>query len=121
MAVAERETGKKIKKYPNPADTSPIVDFYLERQQFMDPSKQYTISVSVNGYPFSAEFGKKNQLPADVVAVLRNAKSAIHPSMNAGKVEIARGGEGRSQSQIMDATQSIQYVNDYNVVIEKEL
>lgn len=120
MAVAEKEQ-RKAKKYPNPADTSPLVDFYLERQQFMDPSKRYTIPVTVNGYAFEAEFGKKNRLPADVVAVLRQAKSAIHPMANASKVEIARGGEGRPQNQLMDSTSSIQYVNDYNVVIEKEL
>jgi hypothetical protein len=117
MAVAEH---RKSKKYPNPADTSPMVDFYLERQQFMDPAKEYSIPIHVNGYTFSATFGKKNTLPADVVAVLKNAKSALHPSANANKVEIARGGEGRPMSQIMDPTQSLKYINDYNVVIDKE-
>jgi len=117
MAVADQ---KKAKKFPNPADTSPMVDFYLERQQFMDPSKEYSIPIHVNGYTFSATFGKKNKLPADVVAVLKNAKSALHPSANAGKVDLARGGEGRPMSQIMESTQSLKYVNDYNVVIDKE-
>jgi hypothetical protein len=121
MAGPAVEPAKKAKKYQNPAESSPLVDFYLERQQFMDPSKRYTIDVNVNGYPFSAEFGKKNRLPEDVVSVLRNAKSAIHPSANASKVEIARGGEGRNQSQLLESTQSLQYINDYNVVIEKEL
>lgn len=118
MAVSE---SRKAKKYPNPETSSPLVDFYLERQQFMDPAKRYTIPIYVNGYKFEAEFGKKNTLPADVVAVLRQARSAIHPTANTAKVEIARGGEGRPQNQLMDGTQSIQYINDYHVVIEKEL
>ena len=120
MPAGTSET-RKQKKYPDPSITSPMVDFYLERQQFMDPSKRYTIPVNINGYAFEAEFGKKNTLPADVVAVLRQARSAIHPMANASKVEIARGGEGRQQNQLMDTTQTIQYINDYHVVIEKEL
>lgn len=120
MAGATSET-KKVKKYPNPENSSPMVDFYLERQQFMDPSKRYTIPININGYAFEAEFGKKNTLPADVVAVLRQARSAIHPMANTSKVEIARGGEGRPQNQLMDGTQTLQYIDDYHVVIEKEL
>lgn len=112
---------RKQKKYPDPSVTSPMVEFYLERQQFMDPAKRYEIGCIVNGYQFYAEFGKKNILPKDVVAVLQNAKSAIHPMENASKVKIARGGEGRPQSQLMESGQSLQYINDYNVVIEKEL
>ena len=112
---------RKQKAYPDPSVTSPMVEFYLERGQFMDPSKRYTIGINLNGYEYRAEFGKKNTLPRDVVKLLQNAKSAIHPMENAAKVEIARGGEGRPQNQLMDSGQSVQYVNDYNVVIEKEL
>jgi hypothetical protein len=117
MAVSDV---KKLKKYPDPKNSSPMVTFYLERQQFMDPGKEYSITVGVNGYNYSATFGKSQTLPADVVAVLKNAKSALHPSANAATVELARGGEGRPMSQLMDSTQSLKYINDYNVVIEKE-
>lgn len=117
MAVADV---KKLKKYPDPKNSSPMVTFYLERQQFMDPAKEYSIQVGCNGYNYSATFGKSQTLPADVVAILKNAKSALHPSENASRVELARGGEGRPMSQLMDSTQSLKYINDYNVVIEKE-
>lgn len=107
---------KRSKEHPNPAETSPMVDFYLERQQFMDPAKRYTVPVTVNGYVFEAEFGVKNKLPKDVVDVLRNARSAIHPMANARKVEMAIGGDGRAQSDLLQPQQRVQYINDYNVV-----
>lgn len=107
--------------FPNPADTSPMVEFYLERQQFMDPTKEYSIPVTVNGYSFSATFGKRNRLPKAVVDVLKNSRSAIHPMKTTNRVELARGGEGRSQSEFMQSQSEVKYVNDYNVVEEKEL
>ena len=110
---------KKVKAYPNPAETSPMVEFYLERQQFMDPSKRYVVPIQVNGYEFEAEFGKKQRLPQDVVAVLKNAKSAIHPMSNARSVETARGGEGRPQNELYASTREYKYLNDYNVVEDK--
>jgi len=114
------QSGKKIKEYPNPADEE-MVEFYLERQQFMDPSKNYSVPVTVNGYQFEAVFGRKNRLPKSVVAVLKNAKSAIHPSLNAKMVETALGGQGRPQNELMTNQTELKYVNDFNVVEEKDL
>lgn len=111
---------KRVKDYPNPAD-GPHVEFYLERQQFMDPSKRYTVPVNVNGYEFHAEFGKKQRLPKAVVEVLKNAKSAVHPMTNARRVEMAIGGEGRPKEELYQSTQEIRYVPDFNVVEEKAL
>lgn len=111
---------RKVKEYPNPADEE-MVEFYLERQQFMDPSKHYSIPVTVNGYEFHAVFGRKNKLPKSVVAVLKNAKSAIHPSPNARFVETALGGQGRPQNELHAQPQELKYVNDFNVVDEREL
>lgn len=120
MAVATKERPVRT-EHPNPEHDSPMVEFYLERQQFMDPLKEYSISANVNGYSFSATFGKTNRLPKNVVAVLKNSKSAIHPMKNSSKVEMARGGEGREQSEFMQSQSEVKYVNDYNIVNEKEL
>lgn len=111
---------KQIKEYPNPAKED-LVEFYLERQQFMDPSKRYVVPVNINGYEFQAEFGKRQRLPRSVVNELKNSKSAIHPMANARRVDMVQGGEGRDQSEIMKTQAEIRYVNDYNVVEEKEL
>jgi len=112
---------KVFKKHVNPEESGELVEFYLERQQFMDPTKRHSIPVTVNGYPYEAVFGEKNILPKDVVKVLQNAKSAIHPMPNTEMVATALGGQGRKQSNIMQTSQQVQYINDYNVVMEKEL
>lgn len=112
--------GQADKKHPDPNKDNEMVEFYLERQQFMDPSKRYTIPINVNGYEFEAEFGKRNLLPKSVVAVLKNAKSAIHPMRNADRVDRVIGGEGRNQSELLQNQTDYQYVNDYNVVEERE-
>lgn len=108
-------------EHPNPAETGPLVEFYLERQQFMDPSKHYAITVKVNGYEFQAVFGRKNRLPKAVVEVLKNARSAIHPMKNASRVDRVMGGEGRSQSEFQESQSELKYVPDYNVVEEREV
>ena len=120
MAAVSKESRVRT-EHPNPEHESPMVEFYLERQQFMDPSKEYVITSNVNSYEFKATFGKMNRLPKNVVAVLKNAKSAIHPMKNASKVDVARGGEGRSQSEFMQSQSEVKYINDYNIVQEKEL
>jgi hypothetical protein len=115
------QSDKRVKEYPNPADEEHVT-FYLERQQFMDPSKRYAVPIEVNGYKFEAVFGEKNILPKSVVAVLKNAKSVI--SGKAGgmsqphAVDTATGGQGRAQSQIMAGQPDYRYINDYNVIEE---
>ncbi len=112
------------RKHPDPSKGE-WVEFYLERQQFMDPSKRYVVPVNVNGYEFTAEFGKRQKLPKDVVEVLRNAKSVIAGKAggmsNAHAVDTARGGEGRAQTDILNGKTEYTYLNDYSVITEKEL
>lgn len=116
---------REQKTYPNPMDTDPMVDFYLERQQFMDPAKRYSVPINVNGYEFQAVFGERNRLPKSVVDVLKNARSRMSP-LKGGmstphSVDTAQGGQGRPQSQIMESNMHDQYIPDYNVVEEREL
>lgn len=109
----------KAHKFPDPKDTSPMVEFYMPRQQYMDPGKPYAVTVEVNGYKYYAKFGETNRLPEDVVKVLKNAQTAVHPMKNARNVEIARGGEGRPQSELMDVESEIRYVKDFDIVNEQ--
>ena len=111
---------KKVKQYPD-LSKEPMVEFYLERQQFMDPSREYSVPVTINGQTYHAVFGKRNKLPKPVVEVLKNAKSAIHPMANSRRVDSVVGGEGRPAGEIMQSQTEYQYINDYNVVEEKVL
>lgn len=116
MSIVNRE----VKQHDNPSN-GPWVEFYLGWPQHVDRSRPRSTTIEVNGYKFTAEFGKRNLLPKACVAVLKNATSAVLPSPNAGKVEMARGGEGRPQSEIFHNTQSVQYVPDFDIVDEKEV
>jgi hypothetical protein len=72
-----------------------------------------------------AIFGRTNRLPKSVVAVLKNSKTAV--SHHTGgmstphAVDKATGGQGREQSQVMAGESQAVYVNDYEIVGEKEL
>lgn len=110
---------KKVKEYPNPEQTSKMMRFYLPRQQFMDPGREYFAEPIVNGYRFKLKFGAWNEAPADVVSVLKNATSAISPNPGGmstpHRVDTARGGEaGGDGSQV-------RYIPDYDIQEEKEL
>lgn len=111
---------KRAKQYDNPEASGELVEFYLAHQNGMDRSKSYALPIKVNGYEFTAKFGEKNILPKAVVQQLQNCKSAIHPTANTGRVDISRGGEGRPASQLQQSQQREQYINDYDIVIQKE-
>lgn len=112
---------KTSKTYPNPNDTSPMQEFYMPRSQFMDPAKAEAVMVNVNGYEFEAKFGEVNRLPKDVIDVLERATTAVHPMSNAQKVEMARGGEGRDKSKLMESQQTAKSIPDYEVVGRKNV
>jgi hypothetical protein len=112
---------KQVKSYPNPADSNKMTEFYLAHQNGMDRAKQYVHTVKVNGYEFTAEFGKENILPTDVVRVLQDSKSAVHPTKNVGLIDSAIGGTGRSSKDVMQKYQETQYIPDFDVVIRKEV
>ena len=112
---------KTSKQYPDPKDTSPMQEFYLPRGQFMDPSKHEAVSININGYVYEAKFGEMNRLPKDIIDVLERATTAIHPMANAQQVEIARGGEGRNKSKLMESQQIVKTIPDYEVVGRKNI
>lgn len=114
----KKSGGKEIKHYPDPREEE-MVEFYLERQQFMDPAKRYSVPINLNGYEFEAEFGKRQKLPRSVVNVLKEARSAVHTMPNTRRVETALGGEGRPQSELLNNQAELRYINDYNVVEER--
>lgn len=109
-----------LRKHADPGRDGELTSFYLGFQNGMDRTKQYSIDVKVNGYAYTAYFGKSNLLPKDVVRVLQNSKSAIHPTPRVSEMDRMRGGEGRPAAQLMQSQQETQYVNDYEIVIEKE-
>lgn len=105
------------RKFDKP-DDSEMVTFYLGYQEGMRRDREYVIPITVNGYRYQAKFGRKNRLPRQVVEVLLNSKSAIHPSPNAARVDQAIGGEGPPISQGRRPWDE-QYIPDYDVVIDK--
>jgi hypothetical protein len=113
--------GRSIKQYPSP-DEEEQVSFYLERQQFMDPNKRYSVPVNINGYEYEAVFGERQKLPRSVVNALKDAKSMV--SGKAGgmstphDVDRVSGGSGRNQSELHQRKQEYQYINDYHVIEE---
>lgn len=110
----------KRTEHDNPEKSGKLVEFYLGYQNGMDRTKTYTIPVKVNGYEYTAVFGKTNLLPEPVVKVLQNAKSAIHPTPQVRDMDRMRGGDGRPASQILQTGQEYQYIPDYEIVIQKE-
>jgi len=112
---------KRVKEYDNPEKSGQLVEFYLGYQNGMERGKQYSTTITVNGYPFTAYFGRTNILPKDVVRVLQNSKSAMHPTPNVGRIDTAIGGQGRPQNEIMQSVSQDQYIPDYEIVIQKEV
>ena len=110
----------KPKQYENPENSGELVEFYLGYNPGMDRGKRYTQTIKVNGYEFTAEFGKKNLLPKNVVKVLQNAQSGVLANQRAKELDSAVGRTGRPSSELNSGQPSYQYVPDYEVQILKE-
>ena len=120
MANLTKPQSSRAEKHPDPGKSGDMVTFYLAHQNGMDRGKSYSITVNSNGYPYTAHFGRSNTLPRDIVAVLKDSKSAIHPSANVAQMAALRGGDGRPASELLNSQQRTQYIPDYEIVIEKE-
>jgi hypothetical protein len=89
-----------------------IIKFYLP------PNEQYKkgerIPININGYQYVAVVGAKQELPADVVEVLENAKSRTAVP-NLEKYDPERYGTPRSQDQFFNPEMKLVYQQDFDI------
>lgn len=107
-------------KHADPKDTGPMVKAFLAWPQGYPRDREEYLSVHVNGHPYRLKFGAENTAPRDVWAVVKNSKSSMMKTPGL-KHELSPGGVGRPQSEIMAMAGEFTYVNDFEVVGEKEL
>lgn len=112
--MAETRNWEKA-KHPDPKNTGPMVKAFLAWPNGYDRTKPETLSVNVNGYRYELKFGAENTAPREVWAAVKNCKSSVLTTPNIS------GERTRPQADIMQMPGTWSYVNDYEVVGEKEL
>lgn len=76
----------------------PPTEFYLARDQGMDPNKPYAHTFNYNGWEYTIRFGQRNTLPKQVAEYIRDLGKEGTKVPNLKKYDPTQGGVPRADS-----------------------
>lgn len=110
-------TVKKVKQYDNPwTNGEPRVKVHLGWGQYMDQTKREILKLRINDYECNLEFGKTAEIPVSFAKLVDDARIRYIKQSALNRFEHGVGGQGRSQSDILNDESEYADIPMYNMI-----